>query len=330
MPTNPVRSAATRAVDAGLEYVTLDGSAIDGTAAALADAELALPDWRHPALPDEREVGPATVLDYFLVANALNFQFHRWSDDRVYAATVDGNRYTGAFAMWGSVRRALERDIPLTDGAYLASLDAETTTEIFAGDPPMPFLEDRLAVLRHLGERLQATTPGRFHQALPTEEPIRPFDDGSGLVEWLARTFPAGYGDTRALDGRTIPFLKKAQLAVALLAGRFAEHDRYAVAGLDDLTLFADYVIPAILRAEGVLEYDDALAARVDEGEPLPANSRMEVEIRAATVVAGDRLLDRLAREHGRETTAVHLDHALWQRGRGLTLPFHHTATRAY
>lgn len=330
MPRNPVRGAATRAVESGLEYVHLDDRAIDRTAAALAEEDLALPDWRHPALPDERTVGPEIVLDYFLVANALNFQFHRWSDDRVYTTTVAGERFTGAFAMWGSVRKALESDTPVTTGRYLASLDAETVSELFAGDPPMPFLDDRLEVLRSLGRRLEETADGQFHRAPATEGRIRPFDGGGGLVEWLVRTFPTAYADTRRLDGRTIPFQKKAQLAVALIAGRFAEHDRYTVTGLEDLTLFADYVVPAILRAEGVLRYEDSLAARVDEGEPLPANGRMEVEVRAATIVAGDRLIDRLASAYGVETTPVHLDHALWQRGRNMRLPLHHTATTDY
>jgi hypothetical protein len=330
MSENPVRVAATDLVQAGLQHVTIDHRAVDRTAARMAEVDIALPEWRHPALPDEETVEPETVLDYLLVGNSLNFQFHRRGDRGVYTRRYDGETVRGAFAMWGSLTQALEAGQPVTDGAFLADLDRETVTELFAGDPEIPYLADRHRVLSHVGATLLDVAEGRFHRAVPTDEPIRPFDDGHGLVEWLAREFPQAYGDSRSLSGRRIPFLKKAQLAVALLAGRFANSDRYDVVGLDDLTLFADYVVPAILREYGVLEYDALLAPRIDEYEPIPENSRMEVEIRAATVVAGDRILETLARDYGIETTPVHLDYALWETGRDLDLALHKTATTAY
>lgn len=330
MPENPVRTAATQAVADGLQHVTIDDSGIDRTAASLAESDLSLPTWRHPALPDERDIGSETLLDYLLVANSLNFQFHNRADDGVYTRHDGPDTFTGAFGMWASVTRALERGIPITEGSYLADLDRETVTDLFDGDPPIPFLEDRVRVLRHVGERLLDLADGRFHTVVGSDGVIRPFDGGDGLVEWLGAAFPGAYGDERTLEGRRIPFLKKAQLGVALLAGRFNDGDRYDVVGLDSLTLFADYVVPAILRHRGVLQYDEALATRVDEGEPLPANSRMEVEVRAATVVAGDRLLERLADRYEVQTTAVHLDHALWRSGRDASLSFHQTATTAY
>lgn len=330
MHENPVRSAASSVVDAGLQHVTIDDSAVGRTAATLADVDLTLPDWRHDTLPDQETVGPETVLDYLLVGNSLNFQFHRRGDRGVYTRRYDGETVRGAFAMWGSLTQALEAGQAVTDGAFLADLERETVADIFAGDPPIPYLDDRHRVLSHVGENLLEVADGRFHRAIRADEPIRPFDDGDGLVEWLAREFPEAYADHRTLDGRRVPLLKKAQLAVALLAGRFADSDRYDVVGLDELTLFADYVVPAILREYGVLEYDELLAPRVDEYEPIPENSRMEVEIRAATVVAGDRILETLAADYGLETTAVHLDYALWETGRDLDLALHKTATTAY
>lgn len=330
MTENPVRSAAAGVVADGLEHVTIDDAAVDRTAAAMAEVDLTLPDWRHDALPDQENVGHETVLDYLLVGNTLNFQFHRRGDRGVYTRRYQGETVRGAFAMWASLTQALESGQPVTDGAFLADLDQETVAEMFAGEPPIPYLADRHRVLTHVGESLLDYAEGRFHRTIPAADPIRPFDDGDGLVEWLAATFPEGYGDVRTLDGRRVPFLKKAQLAVALIAGRFADSDHYDVIGLDDLTLFADYVVPAILREYGVLEYDELLGSRVDEYEPIPENSRMEVEIRAATVVAGDRILERLSGAHGVETTAVHLDYALWETGRDQGLALHKTATTAY
>ena len=39
---------------------------------------------------------------------------------------------------------------------------------------------------------------------------------------------------------------------------------------LDRLTIFADNLVPHVLRVDGVLRYDPGLAARIDAGELLP------------------------------------------------------------
>ena len=52
------------------------------------------------------------------------------------------------------------------------------------------------------------------------------------------------------------------------LAGVAEFHD------LDRLTIFADNLVPHVLRVDGVLRYDPALAARIDAGELLPPGER--------------------------------------------------------
>ena len=52
----------------------------------------------------------------------------------------------------------------------------------------------------------------------------------------------------------------------------------------EELTVFADYKLPQVLRRLGVLRYAPHLAERIDRLKPLEAGSREEGEIRAATV----------------------------------------------
>ena len=61
-------------------------------------------------------------------------------------------------------------------------------------------------------------------------------------------------------------FYKRAQIVANdfALAG-IAEFD-----DLDRLTIFADNLVPHVLRIDGVLRYDDQLAARIDRQELLP------------------------------------------------------------
>ena len=61
-------------------------------------------------------------------------------------------------------------------------------------------------------------------------------------------------------------FYKRAQILPADLAlAGVAEFG-----DLDELTIFADNLVPHVLRVDGVLAYDDELAARIDSGELLP------------------------------------------------------------
>jgi hypothetical protein len=100
-------------------------------------------------------------------------------------------------------------------------------------------------------------------------------------------------------------FYKRAQIAAndLALAGVAEFPD------IDSLTVFADNLVPHVLRLDGVLIYDDALARAVDAGELLPAGSDQEREIRACAVHA----CELLARRAGVPPRT--LDNWLWNRG---------------
>jgi hypothetical protein len=83
---------------------------------------------------------------------------------------------------------------------------------------------------------------------------------------------------------------------------------------LDRLTIFADNLVPHVLRVDGVLTYDDGLAGRIDREELLMPGSAEEVEIRACAVAAVEMMREALARE-GTRVTAMGLDFVLWNRG---------------
>ena len=89
-----------------------------------------------------------------------------------------------------------------------------------------------------------------------------------------------------------------------------AEATRLGLAASYRLTVFADNLLPHVLRLDGVLIYEPALARLVDQGRLLRTGSRMEREIRACTVHACEQLAMRL------EVPPRTLDNWLWNRGR--------------
>jgi hypothetical protein len=78
---------------------------------------------------------------------------------------------------------------------------------------------------------------------------------------------------------------------------------------VDRLTIFADNLVPHVLRLDGVLIYDDALAHAVDTERELPAGEVFEREIRATAVHACELLAQKAA------VPARILDNWLWNRG---------------
>ncbi len=135
--------------------------------------------------------------------------------------------------------------------------------------------------------------------------------------------WPTWY-DISPYDGEAIPFFKRAQIAAADLALSGLTDP----GGLDQLTLFADNLVPHVLRIDGVLAFDDELVARIDAGTLIEHDSPEEVEIRAVALHA----VELLVAAHG-ATTATAVDNVLWHRGAGSVYkahPRHRARTTAY
>jgi len=103
------------------------------------------------------------------------------------------------------------------------------------------------------------------------------------------------------------------------------------IAPADDiaaLTLFADNLVPHVLRLDGVLEFAPELIARIEREELIERGSPEEVEIRACALHA----VELLVAAHG-ATTATAVDNALWHRGgepRYKARPRHRAPCTAY
>ena len=132
----------------------------------------------------------------------------------------------------------------------------------------------------------------------------------AALVERL-RAAPY-FEDRRRYFERDVPFYKRAQIAAADLHLAFDGEGPGRFDDLDRLTIFADNLVPHVLRVDGVLVLDHALADRIDRGELLLEGSAEEVELRAAAVDAVERLVALLP-----GSTAADLDNLLWNRGQG-------------
>lgn len=295
-----VRSAA-REVARRARFVRIDEEGLAALADRLPDdlASVSSDDPAHLRFADDRD-----TLAYVLCVDAVNFG-SGW-----FPVLRKGPGLSGYFTIANALRRRFESDGRLEPEALVA-LEASDCTRIFGQDPTNAESEELMALfassLRELGRTtLQA---GASFEGLVASAGGR----ASRLVELLAR-MPM-YRDVSRYGELEVPLFKRAQITVADLALAFEGEGPGRFEDVDELTLFADNLVPHVLRCEGVLRYEADLLARIDAGERLEAGSPEEVEIRAVGLHAVERLVASLRARGVSGASARHLDRVLWGRG---------------
>lgn len=300
-------------------HVRIDHPTVKAIARRLAAAECKRPVWRVP--PHWWDDTPRTA-NYALVLDTLNFCF--WGEPR-WQVQCQGVTYDGYWALAAALRRGIEEGWPLLDAAALADTTEEAVARLLRGGSEIPLLRKRLANLREVGRVLFEQFEGSFANAIRSCS-----GSAQSLVELVVTRFPS-FRDVATFSGQEVHFFKRAQILVADLVGAFEGGGLGRFDDLAWLTAFADYKLPQLLRADGVLVYSPELAAHVDSRVELAAGEGREVEIRAATVWAMEMLREELA-ALGREMPAFELDWLLWSAAqeRQFSQPYHRARTLFY
>ncbi len=187
----------------------------------------------------------------------------------------------------------------------LRALTAEEVAATLGQSPDHELMSLFAQALRQLGTFLGDRTP------------LQLVESARGSADRLARTVASGMSMWNDRG-----FYKRAQILASDLAlAGVAEFD-----DLDTLTIFADNLVPHVLRCDGVLVYAPELAEHID-AERLLVDTRQEREIRACAVHA----CVHIARELGVPERI--LDMWLWNRGqepRYKAVPRHRARTVFY
>jgi hypothetical protein len=162
---------------------------------------------------------------------------------------------------------------------------------------------------RELGNAVLARWDGSFHGLI---------EEAGGSAEHLTDLLGAlpMWHDVARHAGADVPLFKRAQITPAHLSMMFDGKGPGRFDDLARLTIFADNLVPHVLRVDGVLRYPPVLIERIDRGDLLDPGSTEEVEIRSVALHAVERLGDHL-RAAGHPVTSMGLDQVLWARGGG-------------
>jgi len=222
----------------------------------------------------------------------------------------------GYFAVAIGVRERFARD-GAPDARMLSGVEAPEVAAMLGQDPAHPLMALFAAALRDLGEHVGREHGGSFAAVV---------DGAEGRAVTLVDQLAAwdAFADTSSFQELRVPFLKRAQITAADL-------HRSGVADFADvgeLTLFADNLVPHVLRVDGMLRYDSTLRDRIERGDRLEHGSPDEVAIRACAVHAVELLTADLP-----GVRPCDLDLTLWNRGqasRYRAVPRHRTRCTAY
>ena len=246
----------------------------------------------------------AGTLAFFVTLNAINFG----SGFFPHLAKRPGR--SGYYTVAMSLRDRFQETGPIA-AAELASITPAQCTRLFGQDPAnaqaAPLMEWFARALGDLGRLLIDRFQGRFEALVESAG-----HSALKLIEKLAQ-MPL-FQDVSDYRGLKVPFYKRAQITSADLSIALSGRGLGRFTDLEQLTIFADNLVPHVLRVDGVLEYDPGLAARIDREELIAPNSEEEVEIRAAAVHAAELIVACL-KKSGVDASAGKVDYLLWRRG---------------
>jgi hypothetical protein len=273
LPAEVRRHAAE--VTAHARFVTLDRDALEAFDVQDACEPIAPDPVRH-FLDGER----ADVADYVLTLNAINFG-SGW-----FPTLRKRPRSSGYWTVAWALADRFRAEGPWTAGE-LRTIRAGELARVLGQSPGHELMALYAEALRALGRWLG---PRRAIDA---------FETANGSAARLASAVAGG-----------MPFYRDRGLykRAQILGSDVESFGLGTMRDLDELTMFADNLVPHVLRCAGVLRYDDALAATIDGGRLLPLN-RAEHEIRCVGLHAVERLSARSGIPPRR------LDAWLWHRG---------------
>ncbi len=297
--------------------VTVDVAAAAELKQSLAKHVAERPAWSSHA--DNPKSKDESTLQWIFVVDTLNFSF--WTGRGETAFVCEGRR--GYWSLCAAINRALREGVMITDARVMAGMTQEQLASVFRPDEgcgEVPMLDERLWALKEAGRVLLERYNGLVAELFEAGR-----ESAQSVLRLLVRDF-ASYRDCCEHRGRTVWFLKRAQILVADVWAAFGGHEWGRFNDIDSVTMFADYRVPQLLCALGVLRYSQRLREALEREDKI--GSDWECEIRGGSIHAVELLRTP-------QCNAIEIDFCLWDeaKARGSLLdqwPIHKLRTFFY
>ena len=273
---------------------------------------------------------PDVLMDFTLVVNTMNFAFTDFSTGVKFETDYMGKRWCDSEAMLACLHRAINSGIPFFSGEYLAKVTRKDLESVFSGTIEMPMLDERVTLFNEVGRILVDRYQGRYSTFVRSCAP-RLYANGDGLLERLTTEFPR-FRDVSIYNGSEVHIYKLAQLGIWGMHLALSPRGAWKLEDADNLTAFADYIVPVGLRVMGIFEYTPELEKQINSLVEVPRNSQAEIELRASSIYVIAKLTEEInKRRPGMEPLLQpQVDFRFWKTYHATHWPHHLTKTVMY
>ena len=323
---SPVLASLQPVVD-GAKLVHINHEKITEVANWMAYEEFAKPDG---SMLFDFGNDPDVLMDFTLVVNTMNFAFTDFSTGVKFETDYMGKRWCDSEAMLACLHRAINAGIPFFSGEYLSKLTRKDLESVFAGTIEMPMLDERVALFNEVGRVLVEKYQGRYSTFVRSCAP-RLYANGDGLLERLTTEFPR-FRDVSMYHGSEVHIYKLAQLGIWGMHLALSPRGAWKLEDADNLTAFADYIVPVGLRVMNIFEYAPELEKQINSLVEVKRDSEAEIELRASSIYVIAKLTEEInKRRPGMEPLLQpQVDFRFWKTYHATHWPHHLTKTVMY
>ncbi|KAK6923135.1 Queuosine salvage protein family [Dillenia turbinata] len=176
------------------------------------------------------------------------------------------------------LRSALQKDKSALDAGRLQKFTGPQLRELLKWPRPLPLEDERIRLLHEVGCELEISFGGKASNLVESCG-----NSAVKLVTLIARHFPGqGFGQSKDIAS---------------------------------ITIFADYIVPAVLHHLGVLRYGFSVASIIKNDNEIGSGSEEEVELRVCSIYAVEKMRELIKIKTGKQALSVELDLWLWSYG---------------
>jgi putative queuosine salvage protein len=242
------------------------------------------------------------LLDFlFLISNQA---FCFWGSPK-WTLTYKKQKLDGWWALLAAFQNALESGVPIFEGEFLAKLTNSQAKKLFYGKPEIPLFDERIKMLRKIGQTLVKKYKGRFYNFYNKIE-----KDALILQEKISKEF-SGFNDVSRYKGKKVYFFKKTQIFISFVSQMLDKSKWDQISNMNLLFGHADYKLPMVLEKLDILKYTKNLKQKIQNEIEIPAQSQEEIEIRANMLICLHLISQKLKSKFPEMNPTI-LSHILW------------------
>lgn len=246
------------------------------------------------------------TLQYFLILDTINF------GSGYFPFLKKEKGVSGYFTVAKRLKEYVVRfGIPTAD--ELTKIDTGTCAKMLGQDVYSLHMDELMQLfakaLRDLGHWSIKNYDGDLLGVL------RHSNSANDVVRELAKM--PFFDDRSDYFGTAVYFYKRAQIFLQDVKIALPKHPLIQFDDIDELTAFADNILPYVFALDGLIELDPWIEARIRNEELIAWGSAEEIELRACSVYISERI-SQLLIENGVSLSPRELDFKIWNRGQQL------------